>query len=396
MRRKLEFLSLFCGCGGFDLGFLDAGFSCRAAFDIDPLVVDAYRENLGSFAEVQDLSNGCLGLDSLVGIDVVLAGPPCQGFSTAGKRELRDPRNQLLLRAGKIALRLRPIVFVVENVTGVTKGQHRKYWQDLHRMMRGGGYRTLDLRCDATRLGLAQTRVRVVMIAWRNARDVSGSLPQKRGGTLSEVLAGLPADAPNHEVQLLNPTSPQAEIAKHIAPGQKLCNVRGGARSVHTWHIPKVFGKTNQRQRELLETLMRLRRRMRRREEGDADPVAARTLARFLGRPVASDLRILQAKGYIRRVSGYYDLTHTFNGKFRRLRWDAPAYTVDTRFGDARYFLHPDQHRGFTVREGARIQGFPDKFVFKGSRRSQGAMLGNAVPPPLAKLLAEFLVAQVL
>ena len=98
----------------------------------------------------------------------------------------------------------------------------------------------------------------------------------------------------------------------------------------------------------------------------------------------------------MRKQSRYYDLTHTFNGKYRRLRWDAPAYTVDTRFGDPIYFLHPDQQRGFSVREAARIQGFPDDFVFSGSRRTQEELLGNAVPPPLAKLLAEFLIYNVL
>ena len=83
------------------------------------------------------------------------------------------------------------------------------------------------------------------------------------------------------------------------------------------------------------------------------------------------------------------DLSHTFNGKYRRLSWDHPAPTVDTRFGDPKYYLHPEEQRGLSVREAARIQGFPDDFVFAGSKAAQFRMVGNAVPPPLAKQLAE-------
>ena len=72
------------------------------------------------------------------------------------------------------------------------------------------------------------------------------------------------------------------------------------------------------------------------------------------------------------------------------MSWDKPSHTVDTRFGAPRYFLHPNEHRGFTVREAARIQGFPDDYVFHGDEKFQYRLIGNAVPPPLARLAAEF------
>jgi DNA (cytosine-5)-methyltransferase 1 len=74
----------------------------------------------------------------------------------------------------------------------------------------------------------------------------------------------------------------------------------------------------------------------------------------------------------------------------QRLAWDSPSCTVDTRFGEPRYFLHPNHHRGFTVREAARIQGFPDNFIFEGALKTQYRLVGNAVPPPMARTMGIF------
>jgi len=387
--RGLRFASLFSGCGGFDLGFVQAGFKCAAAFDIDPLAVQVYNKNVHPSAVLCDLSDSGVSLQALSDVDVLLAGPPCQGFSTAGKRSLDDPRNKLLLLAGRIAGKVRPAVFVAENVTGVTAGEHGKYWKSLRRTLRSSGYKTTDIRVEATRSGLAQTRTRVFMLAWKNGRDITVELPFAPGRVLRDALAGMDG-APNHTVRPLARGSDLARIAKCIKPGQKLCNVRGGPNAVHTWDIPDVFGRVTEAEHRLLETLLRLRRRQRIREYGDADPVTGSAIVRACG---PSTLRLLDAligKGYVRRIHRRYDLTHTFNGKFRRLRWDRPSPTVDTRFGDPRYFLHPDEVRGFTVREAARIQGFPDTFVFCGTERDQYRLVGNAVPPPLARGMAEF------
>lgn len=386
--RGLRFASLFSGCGGFDLGFVQAGFKCVAAFDIDPLAVQVYNRNVHPSAVLCDLSDSGVSLQALSGVDVLLAGSPCQGFSTAGKRSLDDPRNKLLLLAGRIACKVRPAVFVAENVTGVTAGEHGRYWKSLRRTLRAGGYKTTDIRVEATRSGLAQIRTRVLMLAWRGGREITVELPVAPGRVLRDALAGMDG-APNHIVRPLAPGSDLARIAKCIKPGQKLCNVRGGANAVHTWDIPAVFGHVTEAERRLLETLLRLRRRQRIREYGDADPVTGSVISREFGASASEVLDALIRKRYVRNVRRRYDLTHTFNGKFRRLRWDRASPTVDTRFGDPRYFLHPDEARGFTVREAARIQGFPDTFVFCGTERDQYRLVGNAVPPPLAKCLGE-------
>jgi DNA (cytosine-5)-methyltransferase 1 len=382
-----SFLGLFSGCGGFDLGFVQAGFRCAGAYDLDSAAVNTHNANFSSSALIRDLSTAHNEIPSDIDVDVVIAGPPCQGFSTVGKRRLNDPRNHLLLTAGRIALEIRPKVFVLENVRGVVSGQHHQYWQKLKTMLEDADYRITDFLADAERIGLAQMRKRMILVAWRTRKGWVPAEVQESRSVLRDVLGDI-NDASNHNIHLLEPGSDLHTIAKHIKPGQKLSNVRGGARSVHTWDIPEIYGETTDEERRVLESLLKLRRQIRLREDGDADPVLASAITKHIGFSAGSILTSLQKKGYVRKTGNRYDLCHAFNGKFRRLRWDEPSYTVDTRFTDFRYFLHPNEHRGFTVREAARIQGFPDSFVFMGTEKDQARLVGNAVPPPLAHWVA--------
>lgn len=386
---KKSFVSLFSGCGGFDLGFQKAGFRCAAAFDIDPLAVSVHQKNFASVASVRDLSDGSLPASQFRGTDVVIAGTPCQGFSTAGKRDPKDPRNALLVKAAEIAVCIRPRAVVLENVAGVLAGDHKKYWDRALGMLRSAGYRVQEIRCNAEDFGVPQRRCRIVALAWRSKQDFSVTLPRRPGGTLWTALKGV-EERSDHVTSTLSARSKAGIIARHIRPNQKLCNVRAGDRSVHTWEIPAAFGPVTDNECDLLNAILQCRRRNRVRDFGDADPVSASTLARHLKRSVVATLQQLILKGYVRRQGSNYDLVHTFNGKFRRLTWDDPSPTVDTRFGDPYYFLHPTEHRAFSVRETARLQGFPDSFVFAGPLRQQYRLIGNAVPPPLAHAIASF------
>lgn len=381
------FLSLFSGCGGFDLGFANAGFKNIGSIDIDERVLRVNNTNLGSPVFQSDLSGGNLPNAALGKFDVLISGSPCQGFSTIGKRRIDDPRNNLLLVAGKIAARYKPRVVLAENVPGVISGKHKEYWKELHRMLRESGYQTTDLIGEGVKLGVPQRRKRLFLIAWRLKRVVTLELPTVHGGVLRDALANIDG-LPNHDPDLLALSSDEYKIAQKLAPGQKLCNVRDGERAVHTWQIPEVYGRTNELERRVLGQVLKLRRRVRVRDFGDADPVGTALLHELFGVDVISRL---EKKGYLRQVGHCHDLVGTFNGKFRRLRLDEPSYTVDTRFGDPRCFLHPTEHRGFSPREAARIQGFPDSFVFSGTKVEQFRMIGNAVPPPMAQNLASLI-----
>jgi DNA (cytosine-5)-methyltransferase 1 len=390
-RKTYRFASLFCGCGGFDLGFANAGFRCELALDIDPVAVDVHQKNLGARAQVGDISDRTRWaiFDELHGIDVVVAGPPCQGFSNAGKLDPKDHRNRLVTTAGEIISRVEPKVVVMENVCGALSGPRRLIWKELLRSLQQMSYSVSELRCAAETLGVPQRRMRYLLIAARNCLVADVQLPPRPMISLRDALADL-SNATHHSPRLLDADSRIARIASHIGPGQKLSDVRNGNNSVHSWDIPEVFGKTNKSERILLEALLRRRRQRRIRSFGDGDPVSAQALRHFLGKPVADTLYSLVSKGYVRRSDKAYELSRTYNGKCRRLRWDQFSPTVDTHFGDPWYFLHPDEQRGLTPREAARIQGFPDWYSFDSSEKGQYRLIGNAVPPPVAQSIATF------
>ena len=384
MTGRPKFLSLFSGCGGFDLGFQQAGFECLGAFDIDPLTIEVHRNAIRSPSAVCDLRS-VARLDCKRTPDVVIAGPPCQGFSTLGKRELKDPRNSLFVSAAKLAIAHRPKVVVIENVSGAVSGVLAKYWNQAVNLLQVSGYQTATKHIVSADFGVPQIRRRAVLFAWRGNQD-EPELETQSETTLGEVLNNVCGT--NHEPKRLKPGTTEHTIALRIKPNQKLCNVRGGVRAVPTWEIPSVFGNTNANERIVLIAIQKLRRQLRRRNSGDADPLLIREISAFCGRDVGKSVRSLHERSYLRKVGQRFDLAHTFNGKYRRLAWNQLAPTVDTRFGEPRYFLHPDEHRGMSVREAARIQCFPDEFEFSGPRAAQFRMVGNAVPPPLARQIA--------
>ena len=237
----LKFASLFSGCGGFDLGFIQQGFRSQGAYDSDSEAIENFKANINGDICNVDLTCGVPNERSLHGIDALIAGPPCQGFSTAGKRLIDDERNHLLTLTGHLARRINPKVLVVENVTGALSGAHARYWNELDETTRLAGYRTKTIRCQTTDLGMAQLRKRILFFAWRTQRDIDFTTPSLPAGNLRSVLTGL-KNQMNHHPQLLFPESRDWQIAKRIKPGQKLSNVRGGENAVSAWDIPEVFG----------------------------------------------------------------------------------------------------------------------------------------------------------
>lgn len=390
MRRdktSANFVSLFSGCGGFDLGLMDAGFVPLQAYDHCAEAISHYQKNVCPRAEQADLTQVVPQISKKA--DIVIAGPPCQGFSTAGKRDLADERNHLLPLAARLAADLKPKVIVIENVAAAASGAHRQYWEEMEGHLRSQDYRTHTLKANAAEIGLPQTRSRLLMFAWRTRRDVDFNLVSNPTGHLDEALSGVESLS-NHEPEPLAPDSRDYRIACRIGPGQKLSNVRGGPRSIHTWNIPEVFGKTTAAECAILEFIMRVRRQERIRDFGDADPVSVERLERQFKGQTRPLIQSLLHKGYLRRVGADFDLCHSFNGKYRRFQWTDKACTVDTRFGEAQLFLHPNEHRPFTVREAARIQGFPDNYLFHGTKRAAFRLIGNAVPPPMGRMVADF------
>lgn len=369
------------------MGLMKGGFIPQYGFDHNPDAIAHYQKNVCQHADVIDLTATVPKLSKPP--EVVIAGPPCQGFSTAGKRDFGDKRNHLLPLAGRLADDMRAKVIVIENVQAAASGAHRQYWDNLEFFLRSRDYRTHTLACNAADLGLPQSRRRLLLFAWRTKRDCSFEMPTRPRARLDVVLNGVETQ-PNHEPEFLLPGSKAYKIACRIGPGQKLSNVRGGSRSIHTWNIPEVFGKTTAAECNMLEFIMRARRQDRKRDTGDADPVSMKRLKQEFNSHAKPLVDSLLTKKYLRRVGNDLDLCNAFNGKYRRFQWEDKACTVDTRFGEAQLFLHPNEHRPFTVREAARIQGFSDEYTFDCNKRTAFRLIGNAVPPPMGQLVATY------
>ena len=382
-------MSFFSGVGGLDLGFIQAGFSPTGAYDICPVAVQNYNLNVADHAQVLDLAeNDVLYSESP---DLVLAGSPCQGFSTIGKRNLNDPRNYLISRAAELAINLDPQVIILENVPGLLFGKHRVHLTRTENILRKNGYHVQVLRLQADSFGLPQLRKRIFIVATTKTKALRVN-KSRRTPAFREVIEGV-NNFSNHEPKILDENCADYVVANHIPQGSKLCDVRGGDRSIHSWEIPEIFGHTTKKQRELLNMVMLLRRRIRLRPSGDADPVLPKDLQDNLGWNPEPEIENLIQLGYLRQTGERIDLSRTFNGRYKRLTAEGKSYAVDTRYGDPRYYLHYSENRGLSVRESARVQGFPDEFIFSGTLTQQFRMIGNAVPIPMAKALGEAVMA---
>ena len=203
----------------------------------------------------------------------------------------------------------------------------------------------------------------------------------------------LDANVADHRVVLKWPKR-YDQIIRKIGPCQKLCNVRFAPTSVFTWDIPEVFGKVTKPQIEVLETIGKNRRHKKYGSIPNGNPLAQDIIEGLSGLPdLTKDLARLVEKGYLKEQDGKYDLKGAMfcSGLFKRPDWEQPSPTILTNFYNPRYFLHPTEDRPFSLRECARLQGFPDSFMFTDSESEQKLkdgyrLVGNAVPPALAKL----------
>jgi DNA (cytosine-5)-methyltransferase 1 len=396
-QRNIKLASLFSGCGGMDLGFAWSGFDIVWAADKDLSACETYRFNLG-------VENRCVDIQSvspeiIPDADVIVCGPPCQGFSNAGRRSPRDERNLLYLDVLRIVEKKRPLFVVVENVKGLKSFQSGATLDNLTNRLRQMGYIAEWVILNARHFGVAQNRERLFVVANRMGIDGFfddiGQYMSPKQTCLSEVIQDIEEVGilPNHEYQN-NYNDRHNLILAKIGQGQKLCDTRLGPRSVHTWQIPNVFGRTTDQERDLLLAIAKHRRlsSYRKKESwNDASPLTIEEIRLCAGndtdRKLVNDLIY---KGYlVEKQPGLFDLKHTFNGKFRRLDYGLPSDAVLTNFGSVRNYVHPIFNRPLTVRECARIHGFPDDFVFKGSINSQYTQVGNAVPPTMANILAQ-------
>ena len=429
--NEFSVVSLFSGCGGLDLGFTAMGGRVVYACDSSKHAVACYRWNFGDHCHVRDVTSKEFSsdLNTLDSTDVILGGFPCQGFSKAGTKRKDDSRNALYLSMQAAVLRLKPLVFVAENVDGI----QQNYGGEFVSRVREGfvssdvEYKVYYTILDAAHYGVPQHRRRAFFVGVRSDLSQAGrfvwptnthrrrtrngefavpSAPlfQRTAGPLPAPqslrdaigdLAEADNRVPDHVTTERWPSKYQS-IIKAIGPGQKLCNVRHASTSVYTWEIPEAFGPTSERQRIILDTISKNRRHKKYGDIPNGNPLPVAVIAGLSGLPedeVIRDCLVLEDAGYLKQKLDGYDLKGAMfcSGLFKRPRWDEPSPTVLTNFHNPRYFIHPEFDRPFTLRECARIQSFPDSFQFLASKIPITAgyrLVGNAVPPRLAEAIA--------
>lgn len=417
--------SLFCGAGGLDLGFKNEDFDLVYACDNDPAAIDCYRRNIDPRAYVRDVTSPAFKeeLSALSNCDVLLGGFPCQGFSKAGPKRNTDSRIPLYREMVEVTKRLAPRLILAENVDGLSQNFDGLYLDAIIRDFEAIGYR-IDYRIiDAVAFGVPQHRRRIFFVGVRSDIKDSFSWPEPphavktRNGDFK--IAHLPllekdpdtllpgrtiADAIHDLVNLDAPVSDHvvnkdwpAEyelVMSRIGEGQKLCNVRHAKTSVYTWRIPEVFGAVDDAERTVLETISKHRRHKKYGDIPNGNPLPISEIEHLSGlKDISGVITGLLQKGYLKEVGGMYDLKGAMfcSGLFKRPLWRSPSPTVLTNFDNPRYFIHPLRARPFSVRECARLQGFPDEFKFLGAEvdvKSAYRLIGNAVAPPVAQAFA--------
>lgn len=383
-----NYLDLFCGCGGFSLGLKGAGLRCVAAIDFDPDAVNTYRSNFPEVPHVleRDLTKFTPEeLRALIGdmkVDIIVGGPPCQGFSKArmvdgsnhGTRLVEDPRRLLFRNYLHYVEVFRPSIFVMENVPGIRSA--------------AGGEFFIAVQAEARKLGY---RVHATPIrAWHYG------IPQKRE---RQLIIGTTCDLPIFSTE-------QYVAATHADPESLPAPRKGRGRPrelsslVTLWQaigdLPPLDAGEGE---DVAEYDLKRRADFKERHGGDyLDDVAQISRADKLTGHVARlhserDLRdfdrlregetSLQA---ITRGEGMeypYD-RENFKDRYTKQHRNRLCSTIVAHLSkDGLMFIHPTQRRSLTVREAARIQSFPDWFNFPKARTVAYRLIGNAVPPLL-------------
>lgn len=337
-------LDLFSGCGGMTLGFSDprfcGGFESIFAIDHDKAAVGSYTLNFSNHAVCSDIEDW-ISDKQIPQADIVIGGPPCQGFSLLNRGRKGDSRRALWQPYMDIVEMSGASVFVIENVHGLlTSPEHAEIIQRAKSL----GFLTTAALLNAADYGVPQTRIRTFIFGWK--KRFASSVPYPPQRTHSQRLDGsrLPLWRTTRDAIGDLPEPVGTEIRMVLPP-----------LNLH-------FGRTP----------------------------TEKSLLRYKAVPPGGNRFDLQKNApeitpdcWIRKTSGGTDL-------FGRLWWDRPSVTIRTEFfkPEKGRYLHPDQHRPITHREAARLMGFPDDFQFTGSKVEIARQIGNAVPPPLAGAVA--------
>jgi DNA (cytosine-5)-methyltransferase 1 len=335
-------ISLFSGAGGMDYGFCRAGYNIVAAFDNQPAMIETYNANIGGAKQLNLADCSFYQLAEDIGLssepDIIIGGPPCQGFTSAGSRFWDDPRNKLVQNYADALKQFNPRWFVMENVEGILTTAKGEYIYEAVKRMVELGYSIFIKKVYMQEYSIPQRRKRVIIVGNREGKNYAFPSPSTpaHGHIYRDSRVTL-RNAIQDLEECINPDIDQDPKEESGIKLQRIQALRPG-----------------QSMKDLPEALQHdsFRRRAHRRVM-DGTPSEKRG-----GAP-----------------SG-----------LKRLVYDEPSLTITS--ASPGEFIHPALDRMLTIRECARIQTFPDTYHFCGKRSERILQVGNAVPPLFAEKLA--------
>lgn len=339
---------LFSGVGGLSQGFMSAGFEIAFAIEFDKEIADAYASNHPGTEMINEDICG-VDIEELKKrhphVDLIMGGPPCQGFSQKGKRlNLNDPRNFLFQQFVRFVDSYRPKYFVLENVPNIITTSNGYFKNQIIESFSKLGYTVNCGVLSASEFGIPQDRHRAVFIGVLGPKGIALPTPPKKRVTIQEAIYDLPfiGSGEGDEVSKYD--------KKATSEYQKM--LRGKSKVL--------FNHVATKHSDL-------------------------ALERLALIPKGAGKEVLPAEHRTKSI---------YSGTWCRLLEDGIAATITTRFDtpSSGRFTHPILNRCLTVREAARIQSFPDTFRFYGNKTSQMKQVGNAVPPLLAYAIAQQII----
>lgn len=345
-------IDLFSGVGGLSLGFEIAGFDVILANEYDTSIANSYSKNHpGTGMIIGDITK--LDLKEIFypyknKIDVIIGGPPCQGFSQKGKRKtIYDERNYLFQYFVKTVFMVKPRYFLMENVPNLLTAENGFFIQEIEELFLDLGYKIKYKVLNASDYGVPQNRRRAIIIG------KLGSIPPRFPDIIEERVNVWDAIS---DLNYLN-SGEGEEVSEY------LLEPRSNYQRMLRDGSGKLYNHKSTKHSEV----------------------------------VLQRLSLIPSNGNRDALPKQHLTKSTYSGTWSRMKVNEPSVTITTRFDtpSSGQFTHPYLNRAVTVREAARIQSFPDKFIFYGNKSSQMKQVGNAVPPLMAEKIAKAILEDI-